>query len=232
MNKSFDKDNRIEKPKVLFVGAHPDDVELGCGGTIAVLNNLGYGVQIIYATKGGKGKVPGDGPEVRVKESIRACVKLGADRRKIFFGDFEDTRVPDSFAMISFLEELFLRAQNTYAVFIPSIHEVHQDHRAVAIAGLTAFRNAHRVFAYESPSTTAAFCPTSFVDISGFLKDKWDALKCHESQIAQRRMYMEYKAMLRISSFRGRQIGVKYAEAFETVKCLIEPNLYLGKERR
>ena len=229
MKKSSEYPHQMETPQVFFVGAHPDDTELGCGGTIADFINKGYDVRIIYATRGGKGRVPGDGPEIRVKESIRACVKLGVDRQKVFFGEFEDTCVPDSFETIHFLEGFYLDAKNIYAVFIPSLHEVHQDHRAVASASITAFRNAPRIFAYESPSTTAAFSPTSFVDITGNIKTKWKALKCHESQIAQHKMYMEYRAMLCISSFRGRQIGVKYAEAFETIKCLIEPGLYLGK---
>jgi len=229
VNKVAKESRQIEAPVVIFVGAHPDDPELGCGGTIADFASKGYDIQIIYVTKGGKGKVPGDGPEVRVKESIKACAKLGVNEKKIFFGEFKDTRVPDSFDTIKFLEKFYHDVKNVYAVFIPSLHEVHQDHRVVAINSITAFRYVPRIFAYESPSTTAEFRPTSFVDVTGTIKIKWRALKCHKSQIAQHKIYMEYRAMLCISSFRGRQIGVKYAEAFETIKCLIEPGLCFGK---
>ena len=225
MKNSTEKPEGDGKLKAIFVGAHPDDIELGCGGTVARFVQRGYDVRIVYASKGGKGKVPRDGPNVRVRESTKACGMLGVDKSKISFGGFEDTRVPDSVEMIHFLERFCRNTEDVYAVFVPSIHEVHQDHRAVANAGITAFRNVPRVFAYESPSTTAAFRPTSFVDITELLKTKWKALRCHESQIAQRnKMYMEYRAMLCMSSFRGRQIDTKYAEAFATIKCLIEPS--------
>jgi len=224
MKKLIKKTARYKKWKVIFVGAHPDDIELGCGGTVARFVQRGYDVRIVYASKGGKDKVARNNPDIRVRESTKACGILGVEKSKISFGGFEDTQIPDSVETIHFLERFCHNAEDVYAVFVPSTNEVHQDHRAVANASITAFRHVPRIFAYESPSTTAAFSPTSFVDITDFLKTKWKALRCHESQIAQRnKVYMEYRAMLCISSFRGRQIGTKYAEAFETIKCLIEP---------
>jgi LmbE family N-acetylglucosaminyl deacetylase len=211
-----------ESKVVLCVAAHPDDLALCCGGTIFVCTQRGYDVRAIYVTKGEKGIEPGCSPEIRVNESNEACAKLGIERSKVYFGNFPDTRVPDSVDLIRFLEDFYLKARSVYAVFVPSTHEIHQDHRSLANTSITAFRRVPRIFAYESASTTTAFSPTAFADVTGLpLKMKWKALKCHQSQIVQRKMYLEYTAMLRLASFRGLQIGVKYAESFEMVKCLI-----------
>jgi LmbE family N-acetylglucosaminyl deacetylase len=156
-----------------------------------------------------------------LKESAEACSVLGVERDHIIFGDFEDTCIPDNVNSIHFLET-FADNERIHAVFIPTFKDVHQDHRATANSCVTAFRHVPCILAYESPSSTATFTPTSFVDITDIIKIKWKALKCHKSQISQNKMYMEYRAMLCLSSFRGRQIGVRHAEAFETVKFLVE----------
>lgn len=213
---------KFKNLKVICVASHPDDIEVGCGGTVAQFVARGYEVWCIYLTKGEEGRADCDGPELRAEESIAACGVLGVDKDRIVFGDFRDTRIPETLKTIHFLEQFYINdVDRTYAVLIPSFEEIHQDHRATSQACVTAFRYVPRILAYESPSTTATFNPTSFVDITPFLKTKWKALKCHESQIKQRKMYLEYRAMLRLSSFRGRQIGVKFAEGYQTIKNLI-----------
>jgi LmbE family N-acetylglucosaminyl deacetylase len=208
--------------KVICVASHPDDIELGCGGAVAQFVEKGYEVWCIYLTKGEEGQAHGDNPKLRVKESITACGILGVDKDRIVFGNFKDTCIPETVETIHFLEQFYINdMESVYAVVIPSFKEIHQDHRATAKACITAFRYVPRIFAYESPSTAATFNPTSFIDITNFMKIKRSALKCHESQIKLNKMYMEYRAMLCLSAFRGHQIGVKYAEAFETIKFLV-----------
>jgi len=213
--------------KLIFVGAHPDDIELDCGGTIAYFANKGYNIECIFLTNGQAG---GD-PVQRQEESINACISLGVrDNSMIKFGTFEDRRVLETFDVIDYLENLYYTEvdgrkkadPDVHAVFIHSPDDVHQDHRAVAECCRTAFRHAPRIFAYEAPSATASFNPTSFVNISGFVISKWNALTCHRSQIELGRAYIEYKAMLRLASFRGSQFGVPFAEAFQTLKNQID----------
>lgn len=79
-----------------------------------------------------------------------------------------------------------------------------------------------RILAYESPSVTPAFNPNVFVPIDGFVKKKWAALRCHRSQIAQNRMYLQYRSMVQLAAFRAQQNGVNYAEAFEAVRLRID----------
>jgi len=72
------------------------------------------------------------------------------------------------------------------------------------------------LLAYESPRVTGDFSPTFFIDISNCVNYKWDALKCHESQKAKR--YIAYESMVNLASFRGSQVGLSAAEAYELVR--------------
>jgi len=215
-----------EKTKIIiFVGCHPDDIEIGCGGTIACFIESGeYEVWCIILTKGEKGLGPNNSSAVRVKESIEALTLLGVSQDHIIFGDFKDTHVPDSVEVIQFLEKYnVMNSQEVCAVFVPSPKDSHQDHRFAAQASITAFRNIRQVLTYESPSVSSVFSPTSFVDITKYITKKKNSLRCHKSQIQQAKTYLEYRAMMCVSAFRGLQIGGKYAEAFETLRYLIEP---------
>lgn len=205
--------------KVIFVGCHPDDIELGCSGTIRCFALNNYVIICVVLTRGEHG---GD-PDLRVQETTNALQGLGVCEENIVIGNLPDTRIPYSVDTVQFLEQFY--DDRVYAVFIPSCDETHQDHRNASLSCLTAFRNARRLLAYESPSTTASFSPSVFVDITGHTADKWRALRCHKSQLEQHRMYLDYRAMLRLAAFRGSQSKIKFAEAFDVVRYQVEPPL-------
>lgn len=213
---------------VIFVGAHPDDVELGCAGTIRMFIDKGYAVKCVYVTKGGYAA----SSLVRERESRDACKLLGVEDNNIVFGDFPDTRIPATVETIKFLQDTYISQSNgqdkltinVYAAFVHTAHDVHQDHRVVADCCLTAFRRVPRIYAYEAASSIGAFNPTAFVDISDYRQLKQDALNCHKSQLELGdRYYLEYDAMVNLARFRGRQGGCEFAEAFEVWKESIEP---------
>ena len=217
-----------KRKAVIFVGAHPDDIELGCAGTIGVFLARGYDVRCIFVTKGGYTGSPFE----REKESRAALTGLGVKNGNIVFGDFPDTRIPATVDTIKFLQDSYLTnwkgrdraALDVYAAFVHTSHDVHQDHRAVAECCITAFRRVPRIYAYEAPSSIGAFNPTAFVDISQHLQAKQEALACHKSQLALgNRYYLEYDSMINLSRFRGRQGGFEHAEAFEVWKESIDP---------
>ncbi len=216
------------RDRVIFVGAHPDDIELGCGGTIQVFIERGYRVQCIFVTKGNYS----GSPFVREEESLTACALLGVPRENITFGDFPDTRVPENVETIKFLQDSYLRsfqgrdavANDVYAAFLHSANDIHQDHQAIARCGVTAFRHCPRIYAYESPSSIGAFNPRAFLAMTHAHRDcKWEALQRHKSQLELERYYLEYESMCELARFRGRQGGVEYAEAFEVIKEALDP---------
>ena len=215
------------KKVVLFIGCHPDDVELGCAGAIVHFLGKGYITKCIILTKGEKG-----GPaEVRVREGIAALTSLGVNSEEIHFGDFLDTGLTNSHETIAFLEGFY--GDDVYAVFCPSVNEKHQDHYHASRACRAAFRDAPRLLAYESPTTTPAFTPSIYIDINACLDRKRDALAKHRSQREHGRMYLDYAAMVNLAAFRARQAGngVQYAEAFEPLTVLLDPPM-VGRQRR
>lgn len=197
---------------ILAVGAHPDDIELGCGATIRKVTKTGTKVIAVFLTKGEKS---GD-PKVRMKESIDALRVLGVD--KVHFGQFPDTEVPLSHEAIDFLEQ-FCLWNNPDMILTHTVNDTHQDHRQVGWLSISAFRNVPKILAYETPRVRSAFyAPTYFVDISCCVEKKWEALQCHVSQKEKR--YLAYESMINLASFRGNQAGIRVAEAFEVVKYL------------
>lgn len=194
---------------ILAVGAHPDDVELGCAGTLCNAIKDGVKVAAVYLTKG---ELSGD-PKVRTGESIEALGVLGV--KNVHFGDFPDTEIPGCRKAIDFLEQ-YVAMYKPDLVLTHTVNDTHQDHRQVGWLSLSAFRNVRRMLAFETPRVTSAFSPNYFVDISDCVNAKWEALKRHVSQTGKR--YIAYESMVNLASFRGSQVGLANAEAFEVVR--------------
>jgi LmbE family N-acetylglucosaminyl deacetylase len=195
---------------VLAVGAHPDDIELGCGGTLYKAVQAEAQVIALYMTRGGKTT----DTNVRMRESTEAMNVLGV--KEIHFENFPDTEIPDSFEAVNCLEQYAIKYQPDI-VLTHSINDTHQDHRTIGWLAMSSFRNIPKILAFETPRVRpAAFLPTYFVNITGCVDKKWEALRCHISQKEKR--YLAYESTVNLASFRGSQVGVEAAEAFEIVK--------------
>jgi LmbE family N-acetylglucosaminyl deacetylase len=200
------------KKVVLAVGAHPDDIELGSGGTIYKAVQAGAQVIAVYMTRGGKIT----DTTVRMRESTEAMQVLGV--KEIHFENFADTDIPDSFEVVNCLEQYALKYQPDI-VLTHSVNDIHQDHRRIGWLAMASFRNIPKILAFETPRVRpATFLPTYFVNITGCVDKKWEALRCHISQKEKR--YLAYESTVNLASFRGSQAGVTSAEAFEIVKYL------------
>ena len=201
---------------ILAIGAHPDDIEIGCGGSLIKYAKAGHKVFLLVLTCG---EVGGD-PQVRKKEQEQAAKKMGA--QKVFWGNFKDTYASDARALITVIEDV-INEVHPQTVFINYPHDVHQDHRAVAKACLSATRYIKEVLYYEVP-TTNHFEPETFVDIGTVIDDKMQLLNIHASQVDRTRV--ENLSILEVAkscaNFRGFQARVKYAEGFKAVRILKE----------
>ncbi len=106
----------IDKPKkVLALGAHPDDLEIGCGGALIKHVNFGDEVYLYVATKGERG---GD-PQIREREMERSAEKLGA--KDLIWGNFIDCEVPDGLPLIKNVEQA-VKAVDPDIVFVHYFH--------------------------------------------------------------------------------------------------------------
>ena len=167
---------------VLAVGAHPDDVEIGVGGILAAHRDAGDTVVILTMSRGARGGEPED----RQTESLRAAELLGA---RLFLEDLVDTEITSTGPTIAIIERV-IKQVNPTIVYTHSIHDRHQDHRAIHEAVVVAARAVNTVACYQSPSSTVDFRPTRFVSIDGFTNKKIALLQCFQSQ-ANIRTYLE-----------------------------------------
>ena len=200
---------------ILAIGAHPDDIEFGCGGTLIKYAQKGYNVFLMILTRGQMG---GDG-KVREKEQIASCDILRS--KEVFFGEYTDTKLPLDQGVIQSIEKV-LKTVKPEFIFVNYFDDTHQDHRHLAQATLSATRYIRNVLFYEVP-TTQNFIPNVFVDIENTIEDKMDALKAHNSQVLRTNIEgLPITEMAKSSAnFRGTQGRVKYAEGFISVRLFI-----------
>lgn len=199
---------------ILAVGAHPDDIEFGCGGTLLKYSAGGHKVFLLVLTKGGVG---GD-PAVRALEQKAAADFIGV--KELFWGGYNDTDLVDSRETISKIEDV-ARKVSPDVVFLNYPHDVHQDHRGAALAGVSATRYIKEVLFYEVP-TTQNFDPDIFVDIMDVLEKKMELIKKHASQVDRTRInnLSIVESAQSCANFRGYQGRVKFAEGFKALRVL------------
>jgi len=194
---------------VLAIGAHPDDVEIGAGGTLVA--HVARGDEVVITTLS-HGAVGGDAG-VRRSEAAAAARRLGA---RLVLLDLDDTRISDGAPTVQTIETVVGEVQPTI-VYTHSFNDLHQDHRATHRATLVATRRADRVYCYESPSSTVAFAPTRFVPIDAYLADKLAAIAEYTSQVAKAD-YLAPELLEATARYWGRHVDGAFAEPFEVVR--------------
>ncbi|MBI2204636.1 MAG: PIG-L family deacetylase [Candidatus Rokubacteria bacterium] len=200
---------------VLALGAHPDDIEYGCGGMLTKYAQRGHDVYLFIVSDGGRGGEP----SVRRREQEDAAIALGATR--VFWGGYTDTEVPLSRDLIVQIETVIQTVQPRM-IFVNHPDDTHQDHRHLAQCTVSATRYIPNFLFYEGP-TTQNFMPNCYTDIEKVLDRKLAALEAHQSQVTKTNI--EDLTILELAkssaNFRGIQARVKYAEAFQSVRLLL-----------
>ncbi len=193
---------------ILAIGAHPDDIEYGCGGTLLKYSRAGHRVFLYLATHGSYG---GDGNE-RAREMVRSAQLIGA--ADLFWGGYTDTQIPLNQGLISELEGIIEKVRPRF-IFTHWWDDTHQDHRNLTACTLSATRYTPNFLFYEGP-TSQNFDPHVYVDISEVLEAKMDLLKAHASQITKTHIEDTSIVDMAMSAavFRGIQARVKHAEGF------------------
>jgi len=201
---------------ILAIGAHPDDIEFGCGGTLIKYSQQGHNIFLLVLTDGSFG---GD-PQIRKDEQAQAARFMNT--RELFWGGFNDTELVDNRELILKIEEV-IRKVNPDIIFLNYGEDVHQDHRATSQAAVSASRYVREVLFYEVP-TTQRFEPEIFVDIQDVLDKKLQLLKIHSSQVDKTRIenLTILESAQSCANFRGFQGRVKYAEGFKALRVLRE----------
>jgi LmbE family N-acetylglucosaminyl deacetylase len=197
---------------VLAVGAHPDDIELGCGGSLLAHAAAGDAVTMLVMTGGESGP----GAAGRYGEQRTAARSLGAALR---WGGLRDCSLVADAATVAVVESVLAEVQ-AELVYVHAPEDSHQDHRATAAATLSAARRLSRVLHYQSPSTLS-FSPTVFVDVTAYLGGKLAALGAHSSQVEHSAM-VEPDAVQASARHWGAQARIGYAEAFAPTRMVLD----------
>jgi bacillithiol biosynthesis deacetylase BshB1 len=218
---------------VISIGAHPDDVEVGTGGVLCKLSDLGYRTGIIYLTEGEMGT--GGTRAIRKREAEKAAAIMGANIIQRF--NWGDTRLSDTYDRRVKIARL-IRRHKPRIIFAPhwegytGRRQSHPDHLATGrivmnaanLASLAKLRGPHEVhrigalYHFFAPSGTN---PSFIVDITDQY-DRWiEALSAHKSQFLNPKKSRDYMWSLEtMARTMGSRIGVKYGQGFVSAEPL------------
>lgn len=196
--------------KILALGAHPDDVELGCGGSIILARKSGVELHAAVMSRC-EDEAPKSKADLRAKEFARACEVTGATPH--LYG-LPDRELPEHRQEIMDILERLQEEVQPDLVFVPFIEDPHQDHSTVAHAAVRTFRRRETLLQYEILRYGGhTFTPSLFIDIEDTLEQKVRALKEYKSQLGTR-AYFDEESFRSLARTRGAQSGYEYAEGF------------------
>lgn len=204
---------------VLVLAPHTDDGELGLGGTISKLIEEGKEVTYV-AFSTAEASVPIGFPKDILKTEVKnATRQLGIKPENLLIYHYEVRKL--NYSRQEILEELIRirKSKHFDLVFIPSLHDIHQDHTTIAQEGLRAFKNT-TILGYELIWNNLTFNTQCFVKLEKKnIEIKIKALKEYNSQ--GQRDYLSDDFIYSLARARGVQVGSEYAEAFEVVRLFI-----------
>lgn len=208
--------------KVLAIGAHFDDVELGCGGTVARHAQNGHEVIIFVVTNSGYTDYAQRvirKPEIALAEGEKAAEILGASY--LLCGEFPTNDLQFNDELVCSLRRI-IEEERIEMIYTHWIDDIHLDHQSVARATLSAGRHVPRMFMYRSNyyDTNKFFRSNFYVDITDTIEIKKQAIMAHESEY-QRIGEKWLRFFLNQNQNDGQKIGVEYAECFEVVRYLV-----------
>lgn len=204
--------------RILALGAHTDDVEIGCGATLARLAEEGAQVRVIAFSRAEQSLPEGYPPDALENECRRSFEHMGLGEDAVTVRRYPVRRLGEHRQDI--LEELVAVARS-FAPDLVLTHnssDTHQDHEVVHNEAARAFRGSS-VFGYEIPWNQSEHVIDSYWEVDDrHLKLKSRMLGEYQTQQVKGRSYMTDEFVYSAATFRGFQARMHYAEAFETVR--------------
>jgi LmbE family N-acetylglucosaminyl deacetylase len=199
--------------RVLVLAPHTDDGEFGCGATMSRLVEAGVEVRYVAFSIATKSLPEGFPPDTLAREVREATAELGIPDASLTVHDFEVRTFPERRQDIL---ELLISLWDEWqpdAVFQPSLHDVHQDHQAVAAEGLRAFKRT-TILGYEIPWNNYDFAYQAYVALERrHVERKVAALEQYASQ--QHRRYADPDYIWSLARLHGANVNREYAEVFQ-----------------
>jgi len=199
--------------RVLFLGAHPDDIELGCG---ALLHHIARQTEVLCVTLSDNQKNP-DLQNVK-SEHFESMAVLGVSEEKIVLGPFPTRVFPDSRQEIL---EYFLKLRREFnpdLIFIHSKQDVHQDHNTMTDEALRAFRGI-TLLGFDVVRSSHGFFPHFLVEVSEEdVNAKIEALSKYETY--RDRYYFNNELTRSIMVRHGALAECPFAEGFDILRIV------------
>jgi len=216
----------------LVIAPHADDEVLGVGGAMARWAREGLRVHVAVVTRGRPPLYSEAEEDLCRAEAVAAHARLGVART--WFLDLPAAEL-DSLPHRELNASLqtLLRACRPAELYLPFLGDLHLDHQRVFQAGLVAARPCRaeaprRLYAYETLSETnwnaalltPGFIPNHFVDITGDLDTKLEAMACYRSQLREPPHERSLAGLRALATLRGATVGLGAAEAFITLRTV------------
>jgi LmbE family N-acetylglucosaminyl deacetylase len=206
------KGKKNNKRNVVVFGAHPDDFEVGCSGTILkYLDSINLKI-VVMSDRYEDGKLR------NLKEKDKSFKVLGLDKIPCTVYDIPTRIFHDYRSKIRNILYDIATKTDVDVIFTPPIHDIHQDHIVLADEVIRLFREK-TIFGYEVIRSGYDFMPNMHVNLPVDLVNlKIKASQCYKSQWSTTKSggyYFSKEVMKGLMRARGAQFGIKYAEAFE-----------------
>ncbi len=199
--------------RILFLGAHPDDIEIGCG---ALLHNIVQKTDVLCVTLSDNQKNP-DLQHVK-GEHLKSMKVLGVPEERIMFGPFNTRVFPDSRQEIL---EYFLKLRKDFKpdlIFTHSKQDVHQDHNTMTDEALRAFRGI-TVLGFDVVRSSYGFFPHFLVEVTEEdVNKKIEALAQYKTY--QDRYYFNSELTRSIMVRHGALAERPFAEGFDILRIV------------
>lgn len=202
--------------RLLVVGAHPDDIEIGAGGTLLGLAESRPGLEARYVVLTGRAD-----RQLEARQAAQAFLP-GAELTTELH-DLPEGRLPAAWAAVKDALEAVARTCAPDLVIGPSADDAHQDHRTIGAIVPTVFRDA-LYLAYEIPKWDGDIGrPSVYVPLTDEVAHRKVELlhKCYPSQHS--RDWWDDEVFLGLARLRGVECRARYAEAFTSTKAMLLP---------
>jgi len=209
----MNRDMTFSGSRVLFVGAHPDDIELGCG---ALIHHIIQQAELMCVTLSNNKKNP-DLTSIE-DEHHQAMRILGVPDKNVVVGEFETRRFPQARQEIL---EYFINLNKTFQpdiVFVHTKADIHQDHGTITEEALRAFRGT-TVLGYDVIRSSYGFFPSFLVEVDeSDVQAKLDALACYHTYA--NRYYFDPDVTRATLIRNGALAERKFAEGFDILRVI------------